>query len=434
MGMRDIEWRKRGLLILIAATAIAPAFFISLDEPTRSLQAYKLPAKAGSLCGTVLIVWQFLLGFRAAAGKLLRDLIWVFDVHKTIGRYLLFLVVLHPVFITLYYLEKEGINPLMLQGERPFPNYVLLGLIAFGLFAAIVVSSALLRHRFSLYGWYGLHMSSYLALSLVFVHSFSLGMTIRETGLYRPWIGMMMLACLFFLFRVSFRLGFRIRQHEISRVKKVGPDVVKISARPTNGRVGPRLGQFIYLRWGLWGPTRPFTVSHYDQSTGEISVTVKALGSVTTRLQSIQPGEKVYIDGPYGVFSHAALETDRPLVMVAGGIGITPFMRIFEELGYEPDRELHLFYGNKRRKEVIYRDHVDNVEHANVIHVLSKEPNPSGETGYVTADLLEEHLTRELQEYEYLICGPPGMTANVEAGLLRKGVPDEQIHHELFDY
>jgi NAD(P)H-flavin reductase len=178
---------------------------------------------------------------------------------------------------------------------------------------------------------------------------------------------------------------------------------------------------------------RPFTVSHYDKESGEISVTVKAIGKTTGNLQNTQAGDTVYIDGPYGVFSRTALQSDKPIVMVAGGIGITPFTQLFEELAYEPDREVHLFYGNRNKQEIVYKEEFENADHVNTVHVLSEEDDYEMETGFVRTELISKYVG-DLRRYEFLICGPPPMITKLEAALLEAGVPDEQIHHELFGY
>lgn len=61
--------RKAGILCLLVATSAMPAFFVRLDEPTGALNAWKLLAKIGSLCGTMLLFWQFLLSYRQAVAR-----------------------------------------------------------------------------------------------------------------------------------------------------------------------------------------------------------------------------------------------------------------------------------------------------------------------------------------------------------------------------
>lgn len=426
--------RKAILIALIAFTSLLPLVFLNLNEPTHSLVVYKLLAKGGSLCGTVLILWQFALGFRTAVGKLMRDYLWVLEAHKQIGKYILLLVVLHPIFITLYYIEKKNINPLLLEGTAYFNWWVLAGIFAFVLFLAVVLTSVFWRERLGRIKWYSVHILSYAALALVLGHGFALGSTIGTTGAYYFWTALSLIAASFLIYRLICRAGFMSARCVVTNVENIRHNVTRISCEPLGRKLNPRLGQFVFFRRGLKGRIRPFTVSHYEPQTGELSVTVKAFGSTTQNLQKIKTGETVYIDGPYGVFSQAALTTNRPIVMIAGGIGITPFTRLFEELAYEPDRELHLFYANKKKHQILYKEELENKETVNVIHVLSDQPEYPGETGYITTDVLKKYLHRPLDEYEFLICGPPEMTEELESALTQDDVPSAQIHHELFGY
>jgi len=434
MNLKRIKRYKLILITLIIITAAIPMFFVRFDEPSAKLQLYKFFAKMGSLCGSVLLAWQYLLGFRAIAGKVICDLIWVLKLHKAIGKYVLVLITTHPIFITIYYLEKKAINPLILQGDWPFQAYVLLGELAFLLLILIVITSIFCRTQMSLSTWFGIHLTSYIALALIFVHSLPIGMTLNQTPLYNIWVIMAILLSVLFVFRLLYRLELFSAKYLVRFVEKVGPAVVKITASPVYAKIKPHLGQFIFFRWGLLKPARPFTVSHYNPQTHDLSITVKVSGKITTLLQSIKPGEKVYIDGPYGVFCHAAIQSNRPLVMIAGGIGITPFIRLFEELAYQPDRQLHLFYGNKYKHEIVYKQELENTEQINIIHVMSRDTNYPGETGYITTELLKKYLSHSLNEYEFLICGPPVMTKKLEEELAAENVPQIQIHHELFSY
>jgi len=432
--MEAVRSRKIVLIVVIAVTSLFPLVFVRLDEPTVGLNVYKLLAKVGSLSGSMLIVWQFLLGHRATVGKAVIDLLWVLNLHKTIGKYILLLIVLHPIFITIYYIIKEGINPLALQTGLAFDTYVPLGMIALGIFVFVVATSLWLRSRLTFQNWYTMHLSTYLALPLVFVHSLPIGQTIENTGLGIFWRVLLVAVVAFALYRLICRFGLGIRMHVVTQVREVGSEVTEITARPEGPKLTPAIGQFVYFRRGLHGAIRPFTVSLYDPETGDLSVTVKAQGTTTTDLQSTEPGERVYIDGPYGVFSREALQTDRPLAMIAGGIGITPFLRLCQELAPRGDRGLFLFYGNRRKDEIIYKDEFEEMERVRLVHVLSDEPDYEGETGFITPELLRKHLQRDLKDHEFLICGPPEMTIKLESGLGGEGVPADQIHHELFSY
>ncbi len=65
---------------------------------------------------------------------------------------------------------------------------------------------------------------------------------------------------------------------------------------------------------------------------------------------------------------------------------------------------------------------------------MSHDPDYPGEKGFITVVLLKKHLPRELNEYEFLICGPRIMTEKLNSSLAAEHIPPEQIHYEQFSY
>ena len=63
MNLQGLRKRKLILITAIVLTAVMPLVFVRLDESSSILNILKLFAKTGSLCGTILLIWQFLLGF-----------------------------------------------------------------------------------------------------------------------------------------------------------------------------------------------------------------------------------------------------------------------------------------------------------------------------------------------------------------------------------
>ena len=69
-----------------------------------------------------------------------------------------------------------------------------------------------------------------------------------------------------------------------------------------------------------------------------------------------------------------------------------------------------------------------------VVHVLERPPASwTGETGYVTTELLSRYLPRGYQRWQFFICGPGPMMDAAEAALIELGVPAERVHTERFD-
>ncbi len=193
----------------------------------------------------------------------------------------------------------------------------------------------------------------------------------------------------------------------------------------------PQIGQFVYFRRNRGEAGRPFTVSRFDR--GDLSITVKAQGHYSTAMRSITLNQRVYLDGPYGSFLQQALQGRRPLVMIAGGIGITPFYRLLTDPS-DVSREMILFYGNRMTDDIIYRDELETIKRIRVVHVISDQEDYPGEKGYITVELLEKYIRHDLKAYDFLLCGPPVMITKVEQSLSDNGIPSEQIHHELFSF
>lgn len=431
IDQRRLRLAKVGLVVLILFTSVVPLAFVRPDDVTLTVNVYKYLAKTGALVGSMLLIWQFLLGFRGAVSAVVPDLTWVVDLHKKLGQFGVPVVLLHPVFIGLYYAEQRGINVVALDLSQSFSRFVLLGMVTLTLVAFVVLTSVLLRGRVGFYPWLYTHLSAYLIPPFLFVHSL-LGPTTQETGLRFYWRFWAVVVAALLLYRLARKLGWGAVRYRVSSAREVAEATTEVVLAPEDRRLRVAPGQFVYLRHSLAENAHPYTVSGYDTERHLLSVTVKEEGSQTARLQGAQEGDRLLLDGPYGVFTRPARAKGLPLVMIAGGIGITPFRRLWQDLEREATREAHLIYGNEVFSEITYRQELDALEHVNVVHVLNDEPEFEGERGLITLEVLRRHLHEEVTEYQYLMCGPPPMVLKLEEELLGAGVPSDQVTHELF--
>ncbi len=188
------------------------------------------------------------------------------------------------------------------------------------------------------------------------------------------------------------------------------------------------------LHNGRRAEPHPFTISS-SPTSGDLSVSVKAVGDFTSTVKDATPADGAIVDMPYGTFSF--LNYDAPnLVFIAGGIGITPFISM---LRYMVDKKLErnviLIWGNKTEKDIAFKAELVQMDAAmpslRIIHVLSNQPEWPGEKGYVTAGLLRKHL-EGIENPQIFVCGPPVMMTKVVGALKQVGVPKERIHFERF--
>jgi predicted ferric reductase len=202
-------------------------------------------------------------------------------------------------------------------------------------------------------------------------------------------------------------------------------------------------GQFGWIAVGR----SPFSVTQHPFSFssagdtpagGTISITIKAAGDFTRTIPNVEPGTRVYLDGPHGVFSMDRRQAPG-YVFIAGGVGITPFHSMLLTMLDRGDvRPVTLFYASPNWDAIVMRDQLaeldERMPNLTLIHVLSRPDSSwAGERGRITAEVLRRHLPPQFRRYEYLICGSTQMMDAMEEALVAAEVPPAQISSERFD-
>jgi ferredoxin-NADP reductase len=132
---------------------------------------------------------------------------------------------------------------------------------------------------------------------------------------------------------------------------------------------------------------------------------------------------------------------DTPVVLIAGGIGITPILSMLNwSLSEQPGREIWLFYGVRNGREHVMKDHLESLaaNHPNFhLQRCFSNPLPDEVTGRdyqhrgrVDVDLLRMRLP--LKNFHFYICGPTSMLESLVQALEDWGVPDAHVHFEAF--
>lgn len=156
-------------------------------------------------------------------------------------------------------------------------------------------------------------------------------------------------------------------------------------------------------------------------------------------LDALLPGAAVQMDGPSGHFT-LPRNYSRRIVMIAGGIGVTPFVSMIVDATRRVlPHEIHLFYSSGWPEYTPYlaqleRLHASN-RHFHFIPSMTEMERSRvewwGETGHVDRAMLERHLT-SLDGAAYYIAGASGMVVDIENLLHRSGVDEFNIHTEKF--
>ena len=250
------------------------------------------------------------------------------------------------------------------------------------------------------------------------------------------WIGLYLLAFgLIFAFR--FAAPLRLSLHHRLRVEKVVREMPGVVSVYVGGRdlesLAVRAGQYFLWRFaagGGWWRAHPFSLSAAPNGR-HLRLTIKDLGDWSGALQRLRPGTAVFAEGPYGIFTGAVRRREKVLLL-AGGIGITPLRALLEELP-GPAGSITLIYRASHESELVFRAEIEALaaaRNARIVYITgprNQAQDPLGATGLA-------QLVPDLAERDIFMCGPTAMMLAINRSLRQLGVPANQVHWERFAY
>jgi ferredoxin-NADP reductase len=153
-------------------------------------------------------------------------------------------------------------------------------------------------------------------------------------------------------------------------------------------------------------------------------------------LQELPIGAEVEVEQPKGDFTLPE-EASRPLVFVAGGIGITVFRSMLRYIAEERlDYRIALIYSNRDRESTAFLDELRKLEQEipgfGLIVTMTQDPDWPGENRRIDAQFFTDYLGDDLDQYRFLVAGPPGMTEGVQKALERAGAKEENVIAQRF--
>ena len=153
-------------------------------------------------------------------------------------------------------------------------------------------------------------------------------------------------------------------------------------------------------------------------------------------LAELKVGDEIEGEGPEGTFILDEKEKGDH-VLIAGGIGITPFRSI---LKYHTDKKLptklHLIYANSTPEEITYLSElkklVKNNKNITIDFTVTKPDKKwKGLVGRVDAEMIKR-LTSEYENPKYWLCGPPAMVDAMESALGKLKITADKVKAEKF--
>jgi predicted ferric reductase len=360
--------------------------------------------------------------------------------HAMGGRYTVSLAVAHTVLIIWGYAVTAHTG-LVKQSTTLLTTYpdVLMATVSLGLLVAVgVVSARAARRRLSYETWHFIHLYTYLAVALAFSHQFATGADFINNMKARwLWSAMYLsVAALLFWYRLVVPVRAAVRhQLRVVGVHDEGAGVVSVYVTGRRlSELRAESGQFFrwrFLARDLWWAANPYSLSAPPQAD-LLRITVKLTGNHSAALSALQPGTRVLAEGPYGSFT-AGRRRNRNVLLIAGGVGITPLRALFETLPGAPG-EITLLYRASTAADFVLRAELDEIARARgaYVHYLIG-PTRKGSKDHLSPERLQR-LVPDLRHHDVFVCGPEGMMTAAKTALRRSGVPRRHIHNESFTF
>jgi ferredoxin-NADP reductase len=235
------------------------------------------------------------------------------------------------------------------------------------------------------------------------------------------------------VFRVGRPLWFSlVHDLRVHAVVRESPDTVSvwISGRRL-ARMRIEGGQFFGFRFGtreLWWQSHPYSLS-VGADPRYLRITVKDLGDHSRSLARLRPGTRVVAEGPYGVFTAGARLTNR-LVLVAGGVGVTPIRAILDDL--PAHATVDVLYRARTQRDLVLRSELDAIA-ASRSGVRVRYLVGNRRDYPINAKTLL-YLVPGIASADVYTCGPEQLVDSVREAARVLGIPEERIHDEAFSF
>lgn len=228
----------------------------------------------------------------------------------------------------------------------------------------------------------------------------------------------------------------------VAKIEKLNHDVIRLYLKlPSTERLQFLAGQYIdILMQG--NKRRSFSLANAPQDDEHLELHVRHYdGGIFSEYVFNKLNEKALlrIEGPLGTF-FLREDSNRPIIIVAGGTGFAPVKSIVEHMiNTQINRPVYFYWGARSRQDLYLHelaiDWTNKLDDFQYVPVLS-EPLAidqwQGKTGFVHEVVLEDF--DNLSGYEVYACGPPPMVHKAKDTFMERGLPEEYIYSDSFEF
>lgn len=373
---------------------------------------------------------------------------WGHDVlarrHKWMGYVSFWLAIIHTALFALDRVRRQPSEwaPALWHVFVTDPWMLMATLGTLAIIAVVATSIQIARRKLRYESWHLIHLYSYLGMALVLPHEIFDGTNFHETWTQVYWWGLYLGSIAAVLvWRVAVPL-WRSWRHRlvVDDLAAETPSAFSIVLRGRDlDRLRTKSGQFFIFRFlGAPGWTRgnPYSISAAP-ANDRLRVTLEATGDSAERARTLTPGSRVLIEGPYGTMT-AERRRHSKMVMLAAGVGITPFRALLEDSDYASG-EATLIYRYTEDEHAIFLGELATLSYRRGIELILLPGRRRDDGSWLPSDPLHigesdvQRLLRlvpDIAHRDVFACGPIPWLKSVRLAARKAGVKTRDFHHE----
>lgn len=389
-----------------------------------------------ALTGTAIALTSIALASRApwiekAIGQD-RMIYW----HRKIGPYALFLIGFHVVLVSFAKRAGTELNTWqslwdLVMGTKWF----MAAFLGFIFMVGIGVTSYhRIRKLFSYETWWVIHLYSYIGIALAFMHEITNGVMFINNTLFKDW--WIFYNASVFSILIAYRVITPLRMNisdkpVVQKVVRENRDTLTLWVKTKKDMaMSAQGGQYFNLRLKAgkkWWEAHPYSLSHIPKD-GILKFTVKELGDHSRWLKTLKPGTKVLLEGPYGKFTADKLQGSQ-VILIAGGIGITPIKALIQSLSGITSGVL--LWRVSKKDDLIMLNDIEKLCQARNIELKAVIGPRSSQKDWLKQSLASRS---RLDGFEAFICASKGLIESAKADLQDLGINEKHIYTEEFEF
>lgn len=234
----------------------------------------------------------------------------------------------------------------------------------------------------------------------------------------------------------------RILPARVERKQQLSHDVMALYLKlPSTERLQFLAGQYVEFILKD-GKRRAFSLANAPHEDNLLELHLRLIpGGVFTEYVFKEMPDKAIMrfEGPFGSFYYRD-NSEKPMIMVAGGTGFAPIKGIIEHMIYQNiKREVILYWGARAREDLYmpelpeaWAKEYGNIKFIPVLSDAKPEDHWQGRTGLVHQAVLDD--IADLSGYEVYCCGAPAMVEVAHASFVAQGLPEDAFYSDAFNY